>query len=50
MGCVCYGLGMFKGISINLGLNLFFFFGTESGFVVCSSNLILLKFMSNEKS
>ena len=42
------GWGMFKGISINLGL-IFFFFGTESGFVVCSSNLFSLKFMSNEK-
>ena len=41
--------GMFKGISINLGLNFFFFFGTKSGFVVCSSNLFSLKFMSNEK-
>ena len=43
------GWGMFKGISINLGLNLFFFFGTKYGFVVCSSNLFSLKFMSNEK-
>ena len=40
--------GMFKGISINLGLNCFFF-ETESGFVVYYSNLFLLKFMSNEK-
>ena len=43
------GWGMFEGISINLGLNLFFSFGTEYGFVVCSSNLFSLKFMSNEK-
>ena len=44
------GWGMFKGISINLGLKKKkFFSGIESGFVVCSSHLFSLKFMGKEK-